>query len=591
MRVTKLHAYLLTGALAFVSGSVVHDVPIQKPFLAVTQPSLSQSNEQRSWDAPPADDSYDNQIFFRLATLLQHWPNTRYPSGACIVPGTVPIGTTLYHGRSSAELPLKPDWLAFDPEHSALFARGSNARLFTFVTTRPLRVLYFDGSSAAKLTSGVADTQDFLAWGHIGNQTFPDEQALIHDLCKWGEPLGIDGYVRMELSFEVMHCNFYQGIEVVSSLHILPTEAGGTPGGPPGKRPGSPPPNKPGLLDRPSSPPDPTSPPTPTGARPPHPRFPAEPRPSNWKGALLPMKQRSVEAFQAGAWHHRAPGEVRVRLDVARLVSLYDPALRSGAQIRKGLEKVQHRGKGLSQEDIDTFRAWVIDSVQPTAPATSGVDWQALTTVIMDRYSSRLEYLQLLLKPDRISANATAVVQEVRTQLMIMLMPHITPDTAPSGTTPTASNVVAQYSQVRRHEAQTDEWVKPILDHCSSYLISHLPLDKFIREERTLHTGVSGTLHEICRALSLMWSEAYDPLPTTQPIDLVDRWRAQVAELIQWLDWPMWNKCTPECELDSICFIPTWPKGIGRGPGGKGEEDLTKIDWTPKCLHKRDESW
>ncbi|KAH7345616.1 hypothetical protein B0J17DRAFT_713173 [Rhizoctonia solani] len=566
----------------FTSGSVIYDTPIQKPFVA-SQAGSSQLGGRRSWDAPPAGDSYDNQIFFRLATLLQLWPNTRYPSGeslylrlsvkdrlpsftcigASIVPGTIPVGTTLYHGRSTAELPSRPDWLAFDPEHSVLFTRGPNSRLFTFVTTRPLRILYFDGSSAAKLTTGAADTQDFLAWGHIGNQTFSEERALINDLCKWGKPFGIDGYVRMELSFEVMYCDFYQAIEVVSSLHILPTEAGRMPGGPPGKGPGGPaPPGEPKLHGRP----------------------PEEPRPPHWKGALTPMKQRSFEGFQAGAWHHRAPGEVRVRLDVARLVSLYDPILRSGAQVRKGLEKVQHRGKGLSQEDIDTFRAWVIDSVKPGTPVTSGVDWQALTTVIMDRYGSRLEYLQLLLNPGSISANATTVVQDVRTQLMIMLMPDLTPDTVPSNTTSTASSTAAEYSQA-------SEWVKPILDHCSSFLVSHLPRNKFTREERTLYAGVSGTLYEICRVLSLLWSEAYDPLPTTPPLDLVNRWRGQVEELMQWLDWPMWNKCTPECDLDSICFIPTWPMGIGRSPDGKGEEDLTKVDWTPKCLPKAGENW
>ncbi|CAE7141515.1 unnamed protein product [Rhizoctonia solani] len=568
---------LLVSLLA-VSGSVLCGALVQEPVVA-PQPSTPLPTRQQSWDAPPTEDSYDNQIFFRLATLLQHWPNTRYPSGASIVPGTIPIGTTLYHGRGDTNLPSEPDWLAFDPEHSTVFARGSNSRLFTFVTTRPLRILYFDGSSAAKLTSGAADTQDLLAWGRIGNQTFADEQRRIVDLCKWGEPLGIDGYVRMEMSFEVMYCNFYQGIEVVSSLHILPTEAGRMPGVPPGG----------GIPGRPPSPPDSTSLPAPTGTRPPHPRFPTEPRPTNWKGALLPMRQRGIEAFQAGAWHRRAPGEIRVRLDVARLVSLYDPALQSGTQTRKGLEKVQHRGKGLSQDDIDIFRAWVIDSVQQNAPETSGVDWQALTTVIMDRYSSRLEYLQLLLSPDRISANATAVVHDVRTQLMIMLMPDLTPDTVPSSS---ASGAAAQYSQARRRETPTNEWVKPILDHCSSYLVSHLPQDKFTREERTLYAGISGTLHEICRVLSLLWSDAYDPLPEVEPTDMANRWRIQVDELTQWLDWSMWNKCTPECGLDSICFIPTWPMEIGMHPGGRGggEEDLTKINWTPKCLQKGNET-
>ncbi|CAE7107766.1 unnamed protein product [Rhizoctonia solani] len=573
MGIAELLVCLLAGSLTFASGSVIGDVSVQKPLVAPLPTG------QRSWDAPPAEDSYDNLIFFRLATLLQHWSNTRYPSGASIVPGTIPIGTTLYHGRDDANLPSEPDWLAFDAEHGALFTGGLNDHLLTFVATRPLRILYFDGASGAKLTSGAADTQDLLTWGHVSNQTFADELRRIVDLCKWGEPLGIDGYVRMEISFEVMYCNFNQGMEVVSSLRILPVE--------PDSIPGPPPSNEPRLPDHPPGPPSSNSFSSPTGTGSSHPHFRSEPRPTNWKGALPSVQQRAIEAFQAGAWHRRGPGETRVRLDAARLVSLYDPALRSGAQTRKGLEKVQHRGKGLSQEDVDTFRTWVTDSARLTAPETSGVDWQALTTVIMDRYSSRLEYLQMLLSLDRISANATAVVQDVRTQLMLTLTPDLTPDTVPS-----SSSAVAQYSQIRRHEAQTNEWVKPILDHCSSYLVSHLPQDKFTREERTLYASISGTLREICRVLSLLWSEAYDPLPTTQPIRLANRWRIQVDELMQWLDWPMWNKCTPECGLDSICFIPTWPMEIGMRPGRKDGGDLTKVNWTPKCLQKgNDTMW
>ncbi|CEL57140.1 putative protein YOR389W OS=Saccharomyces cerevisiae (strain ATCC 204508 / S288c) GN=YOR389W PE=2 SV=1 [Rhizoctonia solani AG-1 IB] len=575
----ELLVCLLVGS-GLVSGRVIPGASAQKSFVLSQAFDSRPSGGGRAWDSPTSDDNYDNQIFFRLATLLQHWSNTRYPSGSSIIPGTVPVGTALYHGRSDAEIPSTPEWLAFDPEHSALFSRGSNGHLFTFITTRSLRVVYFDGSSAAKLTSGATDTQNLLAWGHIRNQTFSEERALIHDLCEWGKDFGIDGYVRMEMSFEIMYCDFHQGIKVVSSAHILPPDAGDMPDGPPGKGPGGPPP--PNELDTPNHPP--TSPPT-------RPRFPKAPRPPNWKGALTSMKARSFEAFQAGAWHRRAPGEVRVRLDAARLVTLYDPALRSGARIRNGLEKVQHRGKGLSQEDINTLRAWVTDSVRPDAPATSGVDWQALTTVIMDRYGSRLEYLRFLLNPDHVSANATAIVQQVRAQLMIILMPDLTQDTIPSNATLTSSSAAAQYSQIRRREARNNDWVKPIFDHCSSYLVSHLPYETFTREERTLYSGVRGTLHETCRVLSLLWSEAYDPLPEIRPMDLVNRWRAQVNELMQWLDWPMWNKCAPECDLDSICFIPTWPKGIGRGPVGKGEDDLTKVDWTPKCLPKGGAEW
>ena len=120
--------------------------------------------------------------------------------GQSIVPGTIPIGTTLYHGTWTDQFPSKGEWLAFDAEHSALFTSGPTSRLFTFVTTRPLRILYFDGSSAAKLSSGAMDTQDLLANGVIWNDTIKNEWQRLEELCEWGKRVGIDGYVRMEMS-------------------------------------------------------------------------------------------------------------------------------------------------------------------------------------------------------------------------------------------------------------------------------------------------------------------------------------------------------------------------------------------------------
>jgi methionine synthase I (cobalamin-dependent) len=72
------------------------------------------------------------------------------------------------------------------------------------VSTRPLRILYFDGASGTKLKSGSVDTQNFLAWGHIGNQTVFEEPALLNGLCEWGKAFNIDGYVRMEMSLYVL---------------------------------------------------------------------------------------------------------------------------------------------------------------------------------------------------------------------------------------------------------------------------------------------------------------------------------------------------------------------------------------------------
>lgn len=299
---------------------------------------------------------------------------------------------------------------------------------------------------------------------------------------------------------ELMLCDFARNLDLASSVHVLPTNASFV-------------------------------------------RMPHEPRPPRWQGSLPPMASRGFEVFQAAAWHSRAPGEVRIRLDAARLVSIYDPGLPSGMVARRGLEKVLHRGRGLNAEDIQKWQSWIAQAASPDAPETSGVDWQALSTVIMDRYGSRLEYLQLLLQPGRVPHNATAI-QAVREQLMLILVTDLTPDTIPD-------------DQI--HESHS--WAHPIAAHCSSYLLSRLPFAEFTREERVLFEAISGTQREICRVLTLIWSKAYIVPPGTNENDLLNEWRNEVETLMKWLDWPMWNRCVPECDLEAsrLVILSHWP--------------------------------
>ena len=108
----------------------------------------------------------------------------------------------LYHGRRSSSIPDQPDWIAFDFEHSYFFANGDDGHVLTFATTRPLRLLYLDGSSAAKVGDGSLDSQEVLMYGEVkggGGGWGGGEGEKITKLCEWGRPLGIDGFVRMEV--------------------------------------------------------------------------------------------------------------------------------------------------------------------------------------------------------------------------------------------------------------------------------------------------------------------------------------------------------------------------------------------------------
>jgi hypothetical protein len=105
----------------------------------------------------------------------------------------------LYHGRGDSNLPAGADWVATDPEHSVIFCRGSSEAgcwHLTLIASRPLKVLYFDGSSAAKMRDGPMDSQDVVGWGKVSPERFFDEKNRIVDLCSWGKSLEIDGYVR-----------------------------------------------------------------------------------------------------------------------------------------------------------------------------------------------------------------------------------------------------------------------------------------------------------------------------------------------------------------------------------------------------------
>lgn len=118
------------------------------------------------------------------------------------MPGTVPIGTYLYHARNRRRVPTIPDWVAMNPEESTFFCMGpaeNGCWHLTLVMTRPLKVLYFDGSSAAKLDSGTMDTQDVLTWGKgLLDKTWM-EQERIAALCEWGNQYRVDGFIRMEM--------------------------------------------------------------------------------------------------------------------------------------------------------------------------------------------------------------------------------------------------------------------------------------------------------------------------------------------------------------------------------------------------------
>ena len=61
-------------------------------------------------------------------------------------------------------------------------------------------------------------------------------------------------------------------------------------------------------------------------------------------------------AIEHGSWHNHFPGETRIHLNYAGVVSFYDTALFPSLKpLRYNKERWDHRLEGISTEDVETF--------------------------------------------------------------------------------------------------------------------------------------------------------------------------------------------------------------------------------------------
>jgi len=408
-------------------------------------------------------------------------------------------------------------------------------------TKRDLRLLYFDGSSAAKMKDGPMDSQDVVAWGRPRPDKRFSERERLEALCEWGRPFGLDGFVRMEFHFEVMICDISDGLEVVTLLNLLPKNATM-----PRRRP---------PVDRPNGPRLPPPPPFP------HP----EPPPPGWRGSLLSEIIGFFEAHVAGGWHDHAPGETRVHLDYSGLVTFYDTTLSSLVDARRGKDRLHHRLEQISPADVERVLTELRSVLTRKQGKGSNVDWASIARVVMERYADRLEYLRFLLSPNATFADTAEQASAAREQLLIMLAPYLTVGSVPPELPASSANT---------------SWAARVVHRCAMTQTLGIPLGMLTPQEARIHAAVEHTLHEICRRLMLVWLEFFDVegAAEAKAVQAIEVGRRHVEELMIWLDWSVWVRCEPGCGLGEICYLPTWPFLFGEDP----------YDMTPRCKSPKD---
>lgn len=112
--------------------------------------------------------------------------------------------------------------------------------LHTYAAKRHLRLLYIDGMSAGKSALGTLDTQDILLlnmtiqdWADAPSRGGPmGERTRAEGLCKMANDRWngrIDGFIRMEMGFEIIMCSFQHSVNIVSKVKTV--SAPGSPDG------------------------------------------------------------------------------------------------------------------------------------------------------------------------------------------------------------------------------------------------------------------------------------------------------------------------------------------------------------------------
>ncbi|KAH9029276.1 hypothetical protein EDB85DRAFT_1892134 [Lactarius pseudohatsudake] len=489
--------FVLPSALSLSSNS-----PFQAAFPGQAE-SLTHGSD-REWNSLPNPNSTHHLIFNSVSGLLQRWPNALRRNGHSLIPATIPKGTILYHGRADFQIPISPDWVAFDFEFSAMLCIRS-CHMISLQAKRDLRLVYFDGLSVAKMTDGPLDSQDVLLWGRPRPDKTFSEIERIEALCDWGRPLGLDGFVRMAFHFEAMICDFLDAMEVVSFLDLIPLDRSTMPRHLPGV---------PGTFPKPSPP----------------------KLPSGWRGSPPDMRRDLFEAYVAGTWHDRAPGETRLRPDYSGLVTFYDPSLSSLVEARHGKDRLHLRLEGISALDTEQVRDELRTVLTRARDGGSGIDWGSIVRVVTERYAGRLEYLRLLLSPDTTTfADALERAAVAREQLLVMLAPYITTTDVPQQL-PTSADL---------------SWAAPVAQRCATTQTSLIPLDILTPQEVRIHASVENTLHEICRRLVLVWVEFFDVEAADEAgaREATEVAYGQISELMSWLDWSEWVRCEPGCGL------------------------------------------
>lgn len=447
-----------------------------------------------------------------------------------------------------------------------MYGSDHDPYLHVMRTTRPMKILYIDGSSAVLSASGTLDLQSVMLGRNISTQrsdpSIYDEKVRRHELCSWLTGLNIEGLVRMNVGFEVLVCDLESANlkEVYSVNATLPSQWKNDQ-------------NK--LLPRDSN----RSPPHGYGT---------------WYSEQLVWEWLRSATAHYGGGDFAGDKERRVRLDLCSVVTFYDPSLASLSHECLSSDTYQcslgspgfragHRLLHASSKDVDWIHACSREATSGFLDRwrCTGIDWQLLTEHVTNYHKPRL--LQSL---DLTEAYFNGTMKAHRTWKRLHELFHALTYPYSEASVPTGHSIV-----LLKREA---------LDRCVLSWIGEIEYKRLNRLEKIIWNAIKHVLQKLCEhewAMLQFFDESshhshHHNGHTSLHEDLRSILHSTV-KIISWLGWDRPTRCQERCEYDEICYIPMWPLiySPGHGQGGvfAGErllgEELKEF-WRPKCISR-----
>jgi hypothetical protein len=260
--------------------------------------------------------------------------------------------------------------------------------------------------------------------------------------------------------------------------------------------------------------------------------------------------------MQASTWHHHSP-EPRIQLFPSFYVTIYDPFYPSiWAGNNPSVPPVDRTLTEVSLEDARRFKERVIEVVSRWSMdihAESDVDWRGIAQTFQDRTERRLMAMKVTLQ------NYERTQELERTAQLISQI---------------AFSILMPYTDYHAFDNKTNDdtrrdWIERANHTCSTIFTSHISRRlKFPWWQQRLLNVIQTIISSVCN----FSSKALTVSLLTRKEDLmkeIQRVGRDLDMLIEYLQWPGWNRCERQCDWDEVCFVSVWPvegRIPGRGP-------------------------